>query len=78
MILTEDVFQWATTTREQIIADGINFNRGYPYLVPEVTERIGGKLTQDGYLETALWVFGIYVGGKTVQGATASLKEKKP
>ena len=37
-----------------------------------------GKLTQDGYLETALWVFGIYVGGKTVQGATASLKEKKP
>ncbi|HZH51013.1 MAG TPA: succinylglutamate desuccinylase/aspartoacylase family protein [Microvirga sp.] len=29
------------------LADGINFNRGYPYLVPKVAERIDGKLTQD-------------------------------
>ncbi|WP_243370525.1 succinylglutamate desuccinylase/aspartoacylase family protein [Microvirga solisilvae] len=28
-------------------ADGINFNRGYPYLVPKVAERIEGKLTSD-------------------------------
>ncbi|SCY29751.1 succinylglutamate desuccinylase/aspartoacylase family protein [Microvirga guangxiensis] len=27
------------------LADGINFNRGYPYLVPKVAERIEGKLT---------------------------------
>lgn len=30
------------------LADGINFNRGYPHLVPQVAERIEGKLTQDG------------------------------
>lgn len=35
-----------------------------------------GKLNQDGYLETALWVFGIYVGGKTVQGVTIGSKGK--
>ncbi len=29
------------------LADGINFNRGYPYLVPKVAERIEGKLTGD-------------------------------
>lgn len=29
------------------LADGINFNRGYPYLVPKVAERIEGKLTAD-------------------------------
>ncbi len=29
------------------LADGINFNRGYPYLVPKVAERIKGKLTAD-------------------------------
>lgn len=30
------------------LADGINFNRGYPYPVPKVAERIEGKLTGDG------------------------------
>jgi predicted deacylase len=30
------------------LADGINFNRGYPYLVPKVAERIAGRLTHDG------------------------------
>jgi hypothetical protein len=30
------------------LADGINFNRGYPHLVPKVAERIEGKLTADG------------------------------
>ena len=29
------------------LADGINFNRGYPYLVPKAAERIDGKLTGD-------------------------------
>lgn len=29
------------------LADGVNFNRGYPHLVPKVAERIEGKLTQD-------------------------------
>jgi predicted deacylase len=29
------------------LADGVNFNRGYPYLVPQVAERIDGKLTDD-------------------------------
>jgi len=29
------------------LADGINFNRGYPYLVPKVAERIEGRLTDD-------------------------------
>lgn len=29
------------------LADGINFNRGYPYLVPQVAERIQGRLTAD-------------------------------
>jgi uncharacterized protein len=28
--------------------DGVNFNRGYPYLVPRVAERIEGRLTGDG------------------------------
>jgi len=30
------------------LADGVNFNRGYPHLVPKVAERIDGKLTADG------------------------------
>src|SRR5919107_3469725 len=30
------------------LADGVNFNRGYPYLVPKAAERIEGKLTDDG------------------------------
>ncbi|MBM6580103.1 succinylglutamate desuccinylase/aspartoacylase family protein [Microvirga sp. BT689] len=30
------------------LSDGINFNRGYPDLVPKVAERIEGKLTKDG------------------------------
>ncbi len=30
------------------LADGINFNRGYPHLVPKVAERIEGSLTGDG------------------------------
>src|SRR3712207_6471063 len=30
------------------LADGINFNRGYPDLVPKVAERIDGKLTGNG------------------------------
>src|SRR5829696_877455 len=30
------------------LSDGINFNRGYPDLVPKVAERIDGKLTGDG------------------------------
>jgi len=30
------------------LADGVNFNRGYPHLVPKVAERIEGKLTGDG------------------------------
>lgn len=30
------------------LSDGINFNRGYPYLVPKVAERIEGRLTDDG------------------------------
>ena len=30
------------------LSDGINFNRGYPHLVPKVAERIEGKLTADG------------------------------
>ncbi|MFC4171005.1 succinylglutamate desuccinylase/aspartoacylase family protein [Microvirga sp. GCM10011540] len=30
------------------LADGVNFNRGYPYLVPKVAERIEGRLTEDG------------------------------
>lgn len=30
------------------LADGINFNRGYPHLVPKVAERIEGRLTKDG------------------------------
>lgn len=30
------------------LADGINFNRGYPHLVPKVAERIEGRLTTDG------------------------------
>lgn len=29
------------------LADGINFNRGYAYLVPKVAERIEGRLTGD-------------------------------
>ena len=30
------------------LADGINFNRGYPDLMPKVAERIEGKLTGGG------------------------------
>ncbi|MBB4040692.1 hypothetical protein GGR34_002349 [Microvirga flocculans] len=30
------------------LADGINFNRGYPHLVPKVAERVEGRLTDDG------------------------------
>jgi predicted deacylase len=30
------------------LSDGINFNRGYPYLVPKVAERVEGRLTADG------------------------------
>jgi len=30
------------------LADGINFNRGYPHLVPQVAKRIEGRLTGDG------------------------------
>ncbi|MGO4572162.1 deacylase [Microvirga sp. 2TAF3] len=30
------------------LSNGINFNRGYPYLVPQVAKRIEGKLTKDG------------------------------
>ncbi|MFD2224832.1 succinylglutamate desuccinylase/aspartoacylase family protein [Microvirga arabica] len=30
------------------LSDGINFNRGYPDLMPKVTDRIDGKLTDDG------------------------------
>src|SRR3712207_2406631 len=30
------------------LADGINFNRGYPYLVPQVADRVEGRLTEDG------------------------------
>ncbi|WP_262298827.1 succinylglutamate desuccinylase/aspartoacylase family protein [Microvirga sesbaniae] len=30
------------------LADGVNFNRGYPHLVPKVAERVEGRLTQDG------------------------------
>ncbi|MBA1154813.1 succinylglutamate desuccinylase/aspartoacylase family protein [Microvirga mediterraneensis] len=30
------------------LADGVNFNRGYPHLVPKVAERVAGRLTQDG------------------------------
>src|ERR687893_1650847 len=29
------------------LSDGVNFNRGYPYLVPKVAERLDGKLTAD-------------------------------
>jgi len=29
------------------LADGLNFNRGYPYLVPKAAERIEGKLSAD-------------------------------
>jgi predicted deacylase len=29
------------------LSDGVNFNRGYPYLVPKAAERIDGKLTAD-------------------------------
>ena len=30
------------------LADGVNFNRGYPHLVPKAAERVEGKLTGDG------------------------------
>src|ERR671920_417704 len=30
------------------LSDGVNFNRGYPDLVPKVVERLEGKLTGDG------------------------------
>jgi predicted deacylase len=30
------------------LADGVNFNRGYPHLVPKVAERIEGELANDG------------------------------
>jgi predicted deacylase len=30
------------------LSNGINFNRGYAYLVPQVAKRIKGKLTKDG------------------------------
>jgi predicted deacylase len=36
------------------LSDGINFNRGYPYLVPKVAERIKDKLTRDGEANTGL------------------------
>jgi len=36
------------------LADGVNFNRGYPHLVPKVIERIDGKLTGDGAANTRL------------------------
>jgi predicted deacylase len=29
------------------LADGVNFNRGFPYLVPKAAERIEGRLTAD-------------------------------
>jgi uncharacterized protein len=29
------------------LSDGVNFNRGYPYLVPKAAERLDGKLTAD-------------------------------
>lgn len=30
------------------LSNGVNFNRGYAYVVPKVAERIKGKLTKDG------------------------------
>ena len=30
------------------LADGVNFNRGYPHLIPKAAERVEGKLTGDG------------------------------
>lgn len=36
------------------LADGLNFNRGYPYLVPKVAERIEGKLTGDAQANVRL------------------------
>lgn len=36
------------------LADGVNFNRGYPHLVPKVAERIDGKLTHDGAANVSL------------------------
>jgi predicted deacylase len=36
------------------LADGMNFNRSYPYLVPKVAERIEGKLTGDAQVNVRL------------------------
>jgi predicted deacylase len=36
------------------LADGLNFNRGYPYLVPKVAERIEGQLTQEAQANVRL------------------------
>lgn len=30
------------------LSNGVNFNRGYPYLVPQVAKRLEGRLTKDG------------------------------
>jgi predicted deacylase len=30
------------------LSDGVNFNRGFPYLVPRVADRVGGRLGPDG------------------------------
>ncbi|NIX75089.1 succinylglutamate desuccinylase/aspartoacylase family protein [Microvirga terricola] len=36
------------------LSNGMNFNRGYAYLVPKVAERIKGKLTKDGQANVRL------------------------
>jgi predicted deacylase len=36
------------------LSDGINFNRGYPHLVPKVAERIEGKLSGDAQANVRL------------------------
>jgi len=36
------------------LADGLNFNRGYPYLVPKVADRVEGKLTQEAQANVRL------------------------
>src|SRR4051812_26265123 len=36
------------------LANGLNFNRGYPYLVPQVAERIKDRLTADGQTNARL------------------------
>jgi predicted deacylase len=36
------------------LADGLNFNRGYPHLVPKAAERVEGRLTADGEENTRL------------------------